>query len=238
LKILKNRCGRLLVLSLLVAAQFTALAPAAYSQQAGKESLAVPAAEKEAGGLTGKEKPVNQQVSKTSAAKEHDKKKHPAEKEKLEAVTAKIKILAPPNVVWQVVHEERKHDPDLAYSKVITEGNNEFLLEQKFCLIPVIGTSVCQMQQKETPDCRIDYKLIKSDRFKVMEGSWVLIPSSDKQSTTLELTTTLDLGMPVPQNIINHVTLKKLERRLHHIKQMAEKECHHSSLAETKKDVY
>lgn len=159
-------------------------------------------------------------------------------KDKLEPVTAHIKIEAPLSVVWRVVHEERKHDPDLAYSKVISEGNNEFLLEQKFDLIPVIGTSVCQMQQKETPDTRIDYKLIKSDRFKVMEGSWVLVPSADHNSTTLELTTTLDLGMPVPRNIINHVTLKKLERRLHHIKQMAEKECRAGKLAEADRAVH
>jgi hypothetical protein len=159
-------------------------------------------------------------------------------KEKLEPVTAKIKIFAPASVVWQVVHEERKHDPDLAYSKVISEGNNEFLLEQKFALLPVIGTSICQMQQKEIPGSRIDYKLIKSDRFKVMEGSWVLIPASDNQSTTLELTTTLDLGMPVPRGFINHVTYKKLERRLHHIKEMAEKECRTAKVAEVKKSVH
>jgi hypothetical protein len=156
-------------------------------------------------------------------------------KDKLEPVTAQIKIAAPMAVVWQVVHEERKHDPDLAYSKVISEGNNEFLLEQKFTLLPGIGTSVCQMQQKETPGSRIDYKLIKSDRFKVMEGSWVLTPSADNQSTTLELTTTLDLGMPVPRILVNHVTAKKLERRLLHIKQMAEKECRKAKVADAGK---
>jgi len=158
--------------------------------------------------------------------------------EKLEAVTAKIKIDAPPPVVWRVVHEERKHDPDMAYSKVISEGNNEFLLEQKFTLLPVIGTSVCQMQQKETPGSRIDYKLLKSDRFKVMEGSWVLIPGQNNQSTTLELTTTLDLGMPVPRGVVNHITAKKMERRLSHIKEMAEKECCTARVADIRKSVH
>jgi hypothetical protein len=160
------------------------------------------------------------------------------ERDACESVKAQIKIYASPSVVWQVVHEERKHDPDIAYSKTISEGNNEFLLEQKFTLLPVIGTSVCQMQQKEIPECRIDYKLVKSDRFKVMEGSWVLTPSADNQSTTLELTTMLDLGMPVPRALVNHVTAKKLERRLHHIKQMAEKECRTAKVAEAKKPVH
>ncbi|MBS2006619.1 MAG: hypothetical protein JST01_06240 [Cyanobacteria bacterium SZAS TMP-1] len=156
-----------------------------------------------------------------------------------EAVKAHIKINAPSDVVWQVVHEERKHDPDIAYSKTISEGDNEFLLEQKFALIPVIGTSVCQMHQKEIPGSRIDYKLIKSDRFKVMEGSWILTPSADNQSTTLELSTKLDLGIPVPRGVMNHVTTKKLERRLSHIKDMAEKECRAAGkVAEAKKSVH
>ncbi len=234
----------LLLLLVAQAAAFACYAPSAL----GQDSNARPQAAKD---QPTKDRAAKEQAAKEQAAKEHEAREqalkerlanehkiHAAGRGKLEAVTAKINILAPAGVVWQVVHEERKHDPDLAYSKVISEGNNEFLLEQKFCLIPVIGTSVCQMQQKETPDSRIDYKLIKSDRFKVMEGSWVLIPSADKLSTTLELTTTLDLGMPVPQAVINHVTLKKLERRLHHIKHMAEKECKHASLAETKKEIY
>src|SRR5579883_1945993 len=52
-------------------------------------------------------------------------------------VTAKIRISAQPNVVWEAVHEERKTDPDLAYSKVVEENKNEQTLEQKFQLLPV-----------------------------------------------------------------------------------------------------
>jgi hypothetical protein len=159
----------------------------------------------------------------------------PAQAEKLEPVHAEIKIEAPPHLVWNVVHEERKHDPDMAYSKVLSEKDNEVLLEQKFTVLPVIGTSVCTMQQKETPDSRIDYKLIKSDRFKVMEGSWVLVPSADNKSTTLQLTTTLDLGMPVPRGIFNAITAKKLDRRLQHIKTMAEEEAKAAKVAEARK---
>jgi len=178
-------------------------------------------------------------VSQARPAFSRDNKAKQEAKEKLEPVKAQIKIAAPSNIVWQVVHEERKHDPDIAYSKTISEGDHEFLLEQKFALIPVIGTSVCQMHQKEVPGSRIDYKLIKSDRFKVMEGSWVLTPSADNLSTTLELSTTLDLGMPVPRNVINHITAKKLERRLAHIKEMAEKECHAAGkVAESNKLVH
>lgn len=123
-------------------------------------------------------------------------------------------------MVWKAVHEERKHDPDIAYSKVLEEGNHECMLEQKFVLIPMLGSSICQMHQKEVPLERIDYKLIKSDRFKAMEGSWVFSPSPE--GTTLTLSSHLDLGLPVPKGMLNSITEKKLQRRLNNVKVQAE----------------
>ncbi|MBX9668008.1 MAG: SRPBCC family protein [Candidatus Obscuribacterales bacterium] len=143
--------------------------------------------------------------------------------------TAKILIKAPPKVVWDTVHEERKKDPDLAYSKVLEQGVNECRLEQRFVLIPVIGAAVCEMHNSEIPGQRIDYKLLKSDRFKSMEGSWILTPTDDGHHTVLELSTHLDLGMPVPGPIMNTVTSKKLARRLDNVKKMAEH--HHAQVA-------
>ncbi len=145
-------------------------------------------------------------------------------------VTGKTVINAPPELVWTTVHEERKNDPDLAYSKVLEQGEHECRLEQKFVLIPVIGTSVCEMHNSEVPYKRIDYKLLKSDRFKAMEGSWVLTPTNDGKQTILELSTHLDLGIPVPRGMMNSVTSKKLAKRLGNVKRMAEKT--HSSVAD------
>src|ERR1700722_18181127 len=108
-------------------------------------------------------------------------------------VKAHLLIKAPPQIVWDAVHEERKHDPDMAYSKVIEEGVNECKLEQKFTLLPVIGTATCLMHQHEVPLQRIDYKLLKSDRFKAMEGSWVFTSAEDGKATLLELSTHLDM---------------------------------------------
>ena len=143
--------------------------------------------------------------------------------------SAKILINAPPKVVWDTVHEERKNDPDLAYSKVLQQGENECRLEQKFQLIPVIGTAVCEMHNSEIPGQRIDYKLLKSDRFKAMEGSWVLTPTDDGKHTVLELSTHLDMGIPVPGPLMSSVTSKKLAKRLGNVKKMAEK--HHAQVA-------
>jgi hypothetical protein len=135
---------------------------------------------------------------------------------------AKILIKANPHVVWETVHEERRKDPDLAYSKVLSEGKNHATLEQKFALIPVIGTATCVMKNQEVPFERIDYEMVSSDRFKAMEGSWVLTPGADPNSTYLELSTYCDIGIPVPRPMIEGVTAKKLQRRLGHVKEMAE----------------
>jgi hypothetical protein len=64
--------------------------------------------------------------------------------------------------------------PTWPTARVIVPGEHEYVLEQKMVLIPVFGSAVCEMQNKEVPFERIDYKLIKSDRFKHMQGSWVL----------------------------------------------------------------
>lgn len=134
---------------------------------------------------------------------------------------AKILIRAPLDVVWRTVHEQRKLDPDLAYSKVLQEEGNNSLLEQRFILLPVIGATTCVMNNSEVPMQRIDYKLMKSDRFKAMEGSWVFT-ALDSKSTVLELSSYLDLGIPGTRGLLDAVTTKKLQRRVARIKDMSE----------------
>jgi hypothetical protein len=136
-------------------------------------------------------------------------------------VRAKVSIKASPHIVWETVHEERKHDPDLEYSKVLEQGKNQAVLEQKFILIPIIGTAVCKMHNNEIPLERIDYKLIESDRFKAMEGSWILTANSDG-TTILELSSYVDMGTPIPRFLLDNVTVRKLQRRLSNVKKMAE----------------
>lgn len=140
-------------------------------------------------------------------------------------VTARIKIAANSHVVWETVHEERKTDPDLAYSKVLEVNGHTSTLEQKFQLVPVVGTAVCEMKNVEVPGQRIDYWLTKSDRFKALEGSWVFFSLRDG-STILELSSYIDMGIPVPRNMQDVVTGKKLERRLQNIRKMAEQHPH------------
>ncbi len=138
-------------------------------------------------------------------------------------VKASIVIKAPPDVVFNAVHEQRKVDPELAYSKIMRQGVNESQLEQKFTALPMIGSATCLINTQEIPNRRIDYQMVKSDKFKSMEGSWVLTPSADGKSTTLELSSHIDTGLPVPKMMMNGITQKKMERRLAHVRELAEK---------------
>ncbi len=138
-------------------------------------------------------------------------------------MVAKILIHASPEIVWNTVHEERQKDPDIAYAKIISHEKNEMLLEEKFILLPVIGTAVCVMKDIEVPNERIDYQLVESDRFKAMEGSWVLTAHDGGKATILELQSYLDLGLPVPRMMLEGITGQKLQKRVTNIKVIAEK---------------
>lgn len=137
---------------------------------------------------------------------------------------AQVHIAAPPDVVWYAIHEERNHDPDIAYSKILARQNErECELEQKFQIVPIFGTAVCRMKNIEVPMERIDYWLLGSDHFKALEGSWVLTPTDSGRATTLELNSFIDFGMPLPRVIFDRVGTAKLEKRLANVKRAAEK---------------
>jgi len=159
------------------------------------------------------------------AAHHHDseKAKPTAQKEQRQRVHAVITINCPPSDVWRSIHEERSKDPDLSYSKVIEQiSPTEYKLEQKFNFIPIIGSSTCLMSHKEIVNERIDYLLLRSDRFKAMEGSWVLTPIDGGKKTRLELSSHLDMGLPVPRAFMNGVSTKKIQKRLENVKHLAE----------------
>jgi hypothetical protein len=161
-----------------------------------------------------------------SSAKELNPAPHCPEakvKDPTQWVHGSVLIKAPPAEVWRSIHEERAKDPDLSYSRVIEQiSPTELKLEQKFNFIPVIGSSVCLMSQKEIENERIDYALLHSDRFKAMEGSWVLTSCDEGRKTKLELSSHLDLGLPVPRAFMNGISTKKIQRRLENVRRMAE----------------
>jgi hypothetical protein len=133
-------------------------------------------------------------------------------------------INAPLAVVWRAVHEDRQNDPDLAYSKVIHHTSNQDTVEQKFIGLPLLGSAIAITQQLEVPFHRIDYTLVHSDKFKDLRGSWQLFPINDGKGTRLSLNSFLDVGVPFSGFFIRNATQRKINRRLEHVKQLAERE--------------
>lgn len=137
-------------------------------------------------------------------------------------VKAQMLIQATPEIVWQSIHNEQNADQDLVYRKIISKGVNDVVSEQKLHHLPIIGTAVSTMHTTEVPLKRIDYEMVKSDRFKALEGSWVLHPGPNKKSTYLELSSYCDIGIPMPRPIRDGITVKKLEKRLANVKKNSE----------------
>ncbi len=137
---------------------------------------------------------------------------------------ASIMIEAPPTIVWKAVHMERQQDPDIAYSKVVQDLGNTKFLEQKFVNIPILGSVTAVTRQVEDLNHRIDYCLVRSDKFKALNGSWELVPINGGKGTQLQLQSSLDLGIPFSNMFIKGAAQKKLEHRLAHVKQLAEDE--------------
>ncbi len=136
-------------------------------------------------------------------------------------VKVKLRIQASPEVVWHAIKHEQNGDSDLIYSKVISRAPGDTVSEQKLGHLPFIGTATSTMHTTEVPLKRIEYTMLKSDRFKAFEGSWVLTPAPNK-STYLELSSYCDIGIPIPRPIREGITVKKLEKRLANVKRNSE----------------
>ena len=133
-----------------------------------------------------------------------------------------VLVKATPKVVWKAIHEERNFDPGIEYSKEISNDGNATLIEQKFVRIPLLGSVVATTKQIETPYSRIDYTLVKSDRFKKLEGSWTLQAVDGGRATKLRLASQLDIGIPFSQIFTRNASNKKVVDRVAAVKRMAE----------------
>lgn len=133
-----------------------------------------------------------------------------------------IVINAPAQIVWKSMHAQRDQDRDSLYCKVVRKDPNT-VVEQKFIFHTVFGSAESVINLIETPAQRVDYKLTQSEDFKKMEGAWVLRPSSDGSTTTLELSLlVVPRGLPVPPFVVNHFMQKKVATLLAAVKAIAE----------------
>ncbi len=137
-------------------------------------------------------------------------------------VSCQILINAPVDVVWRTVHVERDSAPDLISNNLLESSGSHTIFEQKWNVIPLLSRTTCVIDEVDYPNTRIDYKLLKSDEFKVMEGSWLFTPTQDGHATMLELTAHLEPRRRDPVVFLNAVAKRKMSKRLAHVKKLAE----------------
>lgn len=151
---------------------------------------------------------------KVAAATRHTNKAHHAK--------SSLLIKAPPEQVWDMILNVEDSE-DTAYSKTLERKGNISIIEEKYIKLPIIGEAVAVIKQTEEPFKRIDFELVRSDKFKAMEGSWVLTPMDNGKHTMVELTSFTDTGIPVPRFIVDITTKQRVKGRLQELQMAVEK---------------
>jgi hypothetical protein len=135
-----------------------------------------------------------------------------------------VLIKASPRTVWKAIKLQRTQDPEIAFSRVLEDNGENSLLEQKFSNIPFLGSVTAVTKQHVQVNKHIDYSLVRSDKFKALEGAWDLTPVNGGRETMLNLRSHLDIGIPFSGMFIRATAQKKLNRRLGQVKEIAERE--------------
>ncbi|HEY9712547.1 MAG TPA: SRPBCC family protein [Chroococcales cyanobacterium] len=138
------------------------------------------------------------------------------------AVHTEVTIKAPVSTVWRSMLEQRKIDPDSHALKTVNVTDQARELEQKFVFPSPFGDAECLLKLVETPGERVDFSLKESEDLKAMEGSWILTPCENGNSTRLSLTSYVEPGIFVPRMIVNNIIHHRCERNLNMVKRIAE----------------
>lgn len=131
-------------------------------------------------------------------------------------------IDAPVKAVWEAMRTLRKNDP--SHRKVLSSSGGDYVVEEKFDNIPVLGNAVCTYKEHEVPMKKLEYSMIKSDKLKAFVGEWNLAPAGDNK-TKLELSSRTDAGISIPfaGKITRGRTAKSIEKRLEEVRDIATK---------------
>jgi hypothetical protein len=117
-----------------------------------------------------------------------------------------------------------RRGPDVAYTKMLSSGGNHETMEQKFINIPILGSVTAVTKHTKELNKRVDYELVRSSKFKALEGSWELSPMKGGKATSLKLSSLVDIGVPFSGLFIRSATHKKIQRRLANVKKIAERD--------------
>jgi hypothetical protein len=140
-----------------------------------------------------------------------------------DGVKAGILVHANPKFVYQSIRNQRVDDPGDA--KELSRVDDEIVVEETFCKLPVIGSAICTYKETYLPYSAVDYKLVSSNRFKSFEGSWTLRPENGGIDTFVQLSAFIDTGLNLPfaRQITNFATMRDVKERLIFVKHTAER---------------
>jgi hypothetical protein len=146
----------------------------------------------------------------------------PAEAMNRSYVVEKVVVNAPPEYVFQAIRKQRD-DHERGRSTISFDGKVA-KIDDKLNGVAIYGKVHSVWQEVEKPFERVDYTMVSSDHFKSASGHWILTPSADKQSTTLELQTLMDSGLRIPfgDSITRMNLASDAKERLARLKKWAE----------------
>jgi len=137
-------------------------------------------------------------------------------------VTEHIVVNTPPEYVFHAIRKMR--DQDRYGRKTLTYDGKVATVDEQMHGVAIYGNVHCVWQESEKPYESIEYKILSSDHFKSASGRYILTPSADNKTTSVEVSTTMDSGLRIPlgDNITRMNVAKDSKERLARMKQAAE----------------
>jgi hypothetical protein len=136
---------------------------------------------------------------------------------------SEVVVKAKPDVVYNAIIKLRDESKD-SVKELSREGQHACVLEETFDSLPIIGQAKCVYKEIYHPYQKIEYNLVRSEKFKAFEGKWTLTPTPDGEGTNLSLSSFVDIDIPVPfaKQITKMQTLRGVKRRLKLVKSTCE----------------
>jgi len=132
-------------------------------------------------------------------------------------------VNAKPEAVYNAIRRLRDDSQDTV--KELSHQANHCVLEETFPGLPLIGDAKCVYEEVYTPNSRIEYSMVRSDRFKAFEGRWLIMPTEDGTATRLSLSSYVDVDIPFPfaKQLCKLQTYHGVKERLQEVKSTCEK---------------
>jgi hypothetical protein len=138
------------------------------------------------------------------------------------ATGTNIVIDAKPEVVFEAIRKQRNNAE--SHRHLESFDGKVAIIKENMENVPLCGKVECFFEETEHPYTRIDYKMLRSSKFKAGFGSWILTPSADGKSTTLEFDSYTDAGLMIPfaGEFTKSQSMDNAKKRLKHIKEVSE----------------